>query len=89
MSLVLAQFQFYSLSAYKRLWKVFSTKRVRHCSFVECLKQRESLPREFLLNNFISLPLADRIDYQQGAQQKEPVTALFTERFKIDESMEL
>ena len=29
------------------------------------------------------------MDYQQGAQQKEPVTALFTERFKIDESMEL
>ena len=36
-----------------------------------------------------SLPLADRTDYHQGALQKEPVTAPFTEQFKIDENMKL
>ena len=59
-------------------------------------KQQESLPREFYqyLQQFakplhFSLPLADRIDYQQGALQKEPVTAPFIEQLKIAESMEL
>ena len=37
------------------------------------LKQRESLPAQPL---HFSWPLADRIDYQQGALQKKPVTAL-------------
>ena len=60
------------------------------------IKQRESLPCEFYqcLEQFaqpfhFSLPSADRIDYQQGALQMEPVTAPFIERFKIDEIMEL
>ena len=34
-----------------------------------------------------SLPSVDRTDYQQGALQKEPVTAPFTEQFKIDENI--
>ena len=60
------------------------------------LKQRESLPRKFYwyLEQFaqpfhFSLSLVDRIDHQQDALQKEPVTAPFIERFKMDESMEL
>ena len=36
-----------------------------------------------------SLPLADRIDYQQGPLQKEPVTVPCIERFEIDVNMEL
>ena len=34
-----------------------------------------------------SLPLIDRTDCQQGALLKEPVTAPFTEQFKIDENI--
>ena len=90
------EFQFYSFSANKRLWKVFSTKSWSLLLSQSGLKQRESLPLEFYqyLEQFaqpfyFSLLLADRVDYQQGALQKKQVTDPFTEPFKIDESMEL
>ena len=66
-------------------------------SVIEWLTARESsswilyaqLCLQFAQSFHFSLPLAERIDYQQGALQKELVTAPFIERFKIDESIKL
>ena len=87
--------QLYSL--HKRLWKSILYEKSRLFLLLwSGLKQWESLPREFYyyLEQFtqpfhFSLSLADKIDYQQGVLQKEPVTAPFIERFNIDESMKL
>ena len=84
-------FQFFSLWAERRLWKLYSKKRPDHCRFrwvvynsyfekgflINFISTYSKLLKHFIFARFLLIE-----DYEQSALQKELIFAPFVEGFK-------